>query len=189
MLLTTGALAKPPLDYQDPPPDPPGAGQVDLSPPNSLAPPASERLTGPGNFRRLPSIDESIPIVVATRTDPYWKAGQLDPVLTNACRLGDFGTPASNRLIVRFVGKEGRGVLYYVPPDRRFLLNDRRGLAGKNEIYYFMDPGTADCRVWVAQKSKRRALDQTRGTSLAKPDRNALKKRLDEIKSWPDSEK
>ena len=162
------ASAKPPLDYKDPPPD---------------------ALVGVGPFQRLPAFDESPAIVVATRTDPYWKAATFDPVLTNACKLGDFTVLPLNTLVVRFAtpgktAEAGTGLLQIVPPDRRHLLIDARKLAAPGETYYFEDGTYPDCRVWVGNLVRPRRLSAA-GTSLPPADPLALKKREAEIKSWP----
>ncbi len=124
-------------------------------------------------------------MVAAVRDEPFWKAGVADPVLTDACRLGEFGSFPLNRIVVKFTGKGGRALLQVVAPAYRHLLFDRRGLARPNEIYYFHDTGLPSCDVWVEGESKPRAFARDRGTELPPPDRAALKNRLALIKSWP----
>ncbi len=147
--------------------------------------PIPDPLTGPGAFRRLPAIDESRWVVLAIRNEPYWKVGIPDPLLTNACRLGDFASLSLNPIVMRFTAKEGSGVLQVVPPNRRQLLVDRRRLALPSQTYYFRDAGLPDCRVWVDAKSRARSLDRQRGTSLPPADPQALRKRKAQIASWP----
>jgi hypothetical protein len=177
------ALAKPPIDYQDPPADPLGSGVVTPVGPGQIQPQMPERLNGVGAFQRLPFIDESGFVVVAVRNEPYWKAGLADPVLTNACRLGDFVSVPLNRMVVRFTSTEGPGALAYIPPDRRHLLVDRRALAKPGEIYYFLNSTFATCQVWVENPVKplRRL---TKGTSLPPADPQALAKKKALIESW-----
>lgn len=184
-LVPLALAAKPPLDYKDPPPDPPASGALSGVGPGTLPGRIPERLVGPGPYQRLPSIDESQWVVMAVRQTPYWSEGKLDPVLSNACQLGNFQTLELNRLIIRFTGKEGRGFLRVVPPTHRFLLQDRFNMQAAGETYYFRNSGFPDCQVWVGNRARKRAFD-TRGTSLPKTDPKAKQKRLNEIRSWPD---
>lgn len=179
------AFAKPPLDYQPPPPDPPESGKLASSGPRTLQGDIPQPLVGPGPFFRLPLVDESAWVVVETRSTPFWQAGKLDPVLTNACRRREFVSATPNRLVARFNGVQGRAFLQMIPVGYRFLLIDPRGFSTPEEIYYFRDSGLSTCQVWVAGRVVPRQLDPVRGTSLPKPDPKALSKRLAEIKSWP----
>ncbi|HIJ62430.1 MAG TPA: hypothetical protein HPQ04_07025 [Rhodospirillaceae bacterium] len=155
------------------PPDPPGAGRT------------PSPLTGPGNFFRLPFIDEHEPLVVEDHDLPYWKAGTADPLLTNACRLGDFVSAPFNRMLARFTGGDGPAALQVVLPSHRHLLYDRRKLASPGATYYFRDAGWPSCEVWVGGKAPKRALDKLTGSSLPPADRNAAKKKKAMIDSWP----
>jgi len=179
------AAAKPPLDPKDPPPDPPGSGVIqhdsDGQRPGTVPP----RLVAPGPFQKLPSIDDSRWVVVAVRDTPYWKAGTFDPALTNACQLGDFVTGSLNSMVVRFTAEEGPAMLQVVVPTHRHLLFDRRNLAKPNETYLFKDSGWPSCQVWINGKATPRKLDPLRGTSVPKPDPQALKKRKAQIRGWP----
>lgn len=181
------AHAAPPLDYQDPPPDPPGAGIVKPLDPGFLKGSTPDRLNGIGNFQNLPALDDSAFITVAVRPVPLWKAGYLDPVLTNACRLGDFASVPLNPMVVRFEpsGGEGRGALQYVPPERRHLLVDLRHLAAPNEIYYFKDASFPTCQVWVENPVQPPRRLNPPGTSLDPADRHARTKTKALVQSWP----
>jgi hypothetical protein len=166
--LSGPAIAKPPLDYRDPPPD---------------------ALPGVGPFQHLPAIDESPTVVVSIANDSNWRAATFDPVLTNACRLGDFASVPLNPMMVRFAvpgddATAGKGALQIIPPDRRHLLVDLRRLAAPGETYYFEDASFPTCRVWVENLVRKRTLG-TAGTSLPPEPAGALKKREAEIKSWP----
>ena len=183
--LSAFAFAKPPLDYQPFSPDPPPSGKLDPVGPRTLRGDIPPPLVGPGPYFRLPLVDESAWVVVETRSTPFWQAGRLDPVLTNACRLREFVSATPNRLVARFNGEKGRGFLQMIPVGYRFLLIDPRGFSTPEEIYYFRDSGLPTCQVWVAGRVVIRRLDPVRGTSLPKPDPNALAKRLAEIRSWP----
>jgi len=188
LALVASAYAAPPLDYQDPPSDPPGAGLVSQLGPGQTKAEVPERLNGIGNFQNLPAQDESGFIVVAVRKEPLWKAGVLDPVLTNACRLGYFVSVPLNRMVVQFEapgeGEGGRGALQYIPPDRRHLLVDVRHLAAPGEIYYFKDATSPACQVWVENLQAPRRLNAG-GTSLAPRDPRAVAKVKAMVKSWP----
>jgi hypothetical protein len=177
--------AKPPLDYQEPPPDPPPAGKIGQPEDGHLNGNIPDRLVAPGPFQRLPSIDETLWVVTAISDKPYWTVGKPDPVLTNACRLRDFGSLALNRMVVRFNGEEGRGLLQVVPPTHRFLLIDNRKLSRPNETYYFLNTGLATCEVWFTGRGKPRHFSDDRNTSLPKPDPKALAKEKALINSWP----
>jgi hypothetical protein len=124
-------------------------------------------------------------VVAAIRKLPYWQAGTPDPLLTSACRVGDFASLPLNRIVVRFTAPEGRGVLQMIPPLYHHLLIDRAKLARPGESYYFYGTGQPDCRVWVTGEAKGRALPAGRGTALPPTDPRALPKRLAQIKSWP----
>ena len=177
--------AAPPLDYQDPPPDPPSAGLVVPLGPGQTKGSVPDRLPGTGNFQNLPALDESDSVVVDARRLPLWKAGKLDPVLTNACRLGDFASAPFDRLLVRFEAPDGRGALDYIPPERRHLLVDTRHLAAPNEIYYFKDAGFPTCQVWVENPVQPPRRLNPSGTSLDKADPKARAKIKALVKSWP----
>ena len=44
----------------------------------------------------------------ATSKQPYWQVGQLDPLLSKACRKGDFGQRKLKLLTIGFIGGKGR---------------------------------------------------------------------------------
>jgi len=179
------AVAKqPPIDYQEPPPDPPGTGVLDPLGPGQVHGQVPERLDGVGPYQRLPSQDESGFVIVDTRSGPYWKAGLLDPVLTNACRIGDFASVPLNRMVVRFEAPEGRLALQVILPDRRHLLVDKRNLARPGEIYYFRDAAFPTCQVWVENPVRPLRRLNAGGTSLPPPDPQALAKEKALFKSW-----
>ncbi|MDR3438682.1 hypothetical protein [Telmatospirillum sp.] len=179
------AAADPPLDYKRPPADPPTSGQIGQPEDGHLKGTVPDPLVGPGPFQRLPSIDETLWVVTAISDKPYWTVGKPDPVLTNACRLRDFGSLALNRMVVRFNGEEGRGLLQVVPPTHRHLLIDTRKLSRPDETYYFLNTGLATCEVWFTGKGRPRTLTAKYGTSLPPPDRAALAKKKALINSWP----
>ena len=169
----TPSLAFAPVDYHEPPPDPPEAGQT------------LERQPGPGPFQNLPAIDESRWVLLPPRKEPYWTFGKLDPVLTEACRLGDFATLPLNRIILQFQGDQGRALMQVVPPLYRHLLVDRRKLARPGVTYYFYDTARPDCEVRVDANAKVRSFATGRGTALPPTDPQAIAKKKAEIASWP----
>lgn len=179
----TALAGEPPVDYKEPPPDPPGTADVQHSVPGQLAAPMPEHPVGAGPYQRLPSIDESQFVVLAVRKKPYWQAGARDPFLTDACRLGDFASLPLNRMVVQFTAPEGPADLQVVLPTRRHLLIDRRKLARPNEVYFFRDAGMPSCEVWVDRPTIQRQL--VNGSSLPPPDPMALAKRKALIQSWP----
>ncbi|MTJ79446.1 MAG: hypothetical protein F8N37_00270 [Telmatospirillum sp.] len=185
LLAAAPALADPPIDYKEPPPDPPGSGGIGQPDPGHLKGTIPDRIIPPGPFQRLPAIDETRWVILSRSEQPYWTVGKADPVLTNACQLGDFGSLTLNRMVVRFEGPKGRALLQVVPPTHRHLLIDRRGLSRPGEIYYFLNTGLSTCEVWFAGKGAPRSLTAPAGTSLPPPDKKALAKRKAQIKSWP----
>jgi len=181
ILLAPSAVSakSPPTDYREPPPDPPGSGAV------ANAPPIPDRLTRPGAFQQLPTIDESLWVALPPVQKPYWSFGKVDPVLSEACRLGDFVTLPLNRIVLQFAGTEGRAVFQVVPPLYRHLLVDRRSLARQGVAYYFFDTAQPDCEVRVDANVKVRSFPNGNGTALPPNSPKALQKRLAEIRNWP----
>lgn len=181
---SASAGQQPPVDYQEPPPDPPGVGEIQHAVPGQLPGSVPDRVVGPGPYERLPAIDESQFVVLAVRKTPYWKAGTRDAVLTDACRLGDFASVPLNRMVVQFTAPEGPAALQVVLPTHRHLLIDRRRLAQPSEVYFFHDAGLPDCEVWVDKPAVARKLGAG-GSSLPPRDPQALAKKKQLIQSWP----
>lgn len=179
MLPLSAKSYQPPTDYKEPPPDPPGAGAI------ANAPPIEGRLVRPGPFQHLPSIDESRWVPLPPSKQPYWSFGKIDPVLTEACRLGDFVTLPLNRIILQFTGSQGRAVMQVVPPLYRDLLVDRRSLARPGVIYYFFDTAQPDCEVRVDANVKPHNFPKGAGTALSAPTAKTLQAKLAQIKTWP----
>ena len=178
--------AKPPVDVEAPPVPPPGAGVIAATQAGHFR----GRLPAPspgevGPFQRLPAVDNTVWNIVEVRKQPYWKAGKRDEFLSNACQLGQFGTPSFNHLVVRFTAQEAPGLLQIVPPNHGHLLFDLRHLAQAGQTYYFRDSGLPSCEVWSTGRGKPRGLDPQRGTSLPAADPNALQKRQEIIAGWP----
>ena len=187
LLATAPALAKLPLNPPQPSEDPPSAGQVAHPNPGHLSKPHNtEPLEGYGPFQRLPSIDESKDTVAEVRKKPYWQAGTFDPLLSAACRIGDFVTTPTNRVVVRFTDPQGPAALQVVTPNYRHLLYDRTNLAKPTETYYFKDTNRPTCQVWIGGKLQPRKLDPVTHSSLHPGDRKkALAERKKAMKDWP----
>lgn len=173
-LLAHAAFAKsPPTDYREPPPDPPEMGQQ------------VERFPYPGAFQNVPAIDESRWVPLPARKEPWWSFGKVDPVLTEACRLGEFATLPLNRIVLQFQGDKGRAIMQVVPPLYRHLLVDSRKLARAGVTYYFYDTALPDCEVRVDAGVPLRSFPLGKGTALPPTDPNAIAKKKAEIASWP----
>ena len=110
---------------------------------------------------------------MAVSKQPYWSFGKLDPVLTEACRLGEFASVPFNSITMQFSGDRGRALMQVVPPLYRHLLVDRRSLA------------RPDCEVRVDAKVRLNGFPPNRHTALPPPDPKAVQKREALIKSWP----
>lgn len=164
-MLFINANAKPPYDNPDKEPFKPQRLDHPLE---GMSPeiPLPDPITTPGSFFNLPPIDESVWVVAGLSKKPYWQVGLLDPVLTEACQLGDFVTPFLNRIVVKFEGPIGQGFLQTVMPQHRHLLIDRRHLAKPNETYFFLDTGLPTCQVWLVGSSMARSFPKGRGSSL-----------------------
>ena len=176
LLAAIPAFAKsPPTDYHEPPPDPPEAGTT------------LERAPYPGPFQNLPAIDESRWVPLPPRKEPWWAFGKLDPVLTEACRLGDFATLPLNRIILQFQGDKGRALMQVVPPLYRQLLVDSRKLARPGVTYYFYDTARPDCEVRVDANVPVRSFAPGKGTALPPNTPATLAKKKAQIASWPKS--
>lgn len=174
LLLASWPLSakSPPTDYKDPPPDPPGS-------------PYAERAPAPGPFQNVPAIDESRWVRLPPHKEPWWSFGKLDPVLTEACRIGDFVSLPLNRIVLQFQGDQGRAMMQVVPSRYRDLLVDRRKLARPGINYYFYDTANPDCEVRVEAGVALQSFPLGRGTALPPTDPKAIAKKKAEIASWP----
>lgn len=171
LLAVSSASAKPPpVDYKDPPPS------------ETPAP-----FPYPGPYQNVPAIDESRWAPLPPSKEPWWSFGKLDPVLTEACRIGDFVSLPLNRIILQFQGEKGRAMMQVVPAAYRQLLVDRRKLARPGVTYYFYDTASPDCEVRVDAKTAIQSFPLGRGTALPPADPKAIAKKKAEIASWPKS--
>ena len=165
------AAKEPPVDYKE------------LPPLNDN--PLEDRHVIPGPYQNLPAIDESRWVPLPPVKQPYYSFGKLDPVLSEACQLGDFATLPLNRIILQFVGDKGRALMQVVPPLYRHLLVDRRKLARPGYTYYFLDTAQPDCEVRVDANRAIMSFPTGRTTLLPPADPRAVQKRTALIASWP----
>jgi hypothetical protein len=91
--------------------------------------------------------------VVLTSKSPYWTVGVRDDKMSRACSLGRFNVARADRLVARFVGKEGAETLT-VATGRGGNLADPGRLAKPAEDYYFRNAGTTSCEVFVGGRKK-----------------------------------
>ena len=173
-LTAAPAFAKsPPIDYHEPPPDPPEMGNT------------PDRAPRPGPFQNLPAIDETQWVKLPPKKTPWYEFGKLDPVLSEACRLGDFISLPLNRIMQQFSGEKGEAMMQVVPAAYRHLLVDRRKLAKPGVTYYFYDTARTDCEVRVEAGVKVQSFPLGKGTALPPADPKAIAKKKAEIASWP----
>jgi hypothetical protein len=90
---------------------------------------------------------------VLTSKSPYWTVGVRDDKMSRACSLGRFNVARADRLVARFVGKEGAETLT-VATGRGGSLADPGGLAKPTEDYFFRNAGTTSCEVFVGGRKK-----------------------------------
>lgn len=91
--------------------------------------------------------------VVLTSKKPYWAVGQRDDKLSRACSLQRFNLKRTDRLVARFVGAEGPGILD-VGKGNGNNLHDPQHLAKPTEDYFFYNHGTTSCEVFVGGRGK-----------------------------------
>jgi hypothetical protein len=86
--------------------------------------------------------------VVLTSQKPYWSVGVRDQALSRECALGRFNLRRSDRLVARFVGKDGAETIG-VARGPGSNLYDPGHLAKAREEYYFRAQNTTSCEVFV----------------------------------------
>jgi hypothetical protein len=91
--------------------------------------------------------------VVLTSKSPYWMVGVRDDAMSRACSLGRFNVARADRLVARFIGKDGADTLT-VATGRSGNLRDPGGLAKPTEDYYFRNGNTTSCEVFVGGRKK-----------------------------------
>jgi hypothetical protein len=89
-----------------------------------------------------------------TSTSPYWMVGSRDDALSRACSIGRFGVARPGRLIARFVGRDGPGILE-IAKGTGLNLYDPDHRAKRSEDYYFHNHGTTACEVFVGGRGNR----------------------------------
>jgi hypothetical protein len=90
---------------------------------------------------------------VLTSKSPYWAVGVRDDKMSQACSLGHFNIATADRLVARFVGKEGPETLT-VATGRGGQLTDPGRLAKPTEDYFFRNADTTSCEVFVGGRKK-----------------------------------
>ena len=90
---------------------------------------------------------------VLTSRSPYWKVGERDDALSRACALSRFNMQEPERLVARFVGKEGPEVLG-IAKGSGLNLRDPDRRAKPAEDYFFRNHGTTACEVYVGGRRK-----------------------------------
>jgi hypothetical protein len=90
---------------------------------------------------------------VLTSRSPYWKVGERDDALSRACALNRFNMDEPERLIARFVGKDGPEVLG-IAKGSGLNLRDPDRRAKPAEDYFFRNHGTTACEVYVGGRRK-----------------------------------
>jgi hypothetical protein len=102
----------------------------------------------------LPVAAEAQEITVLTSRAPYWKVGPRDDALSRACSLNRFNLRRPERLVARFVGREGPATLGVAKGSGVNLIDlDRKAKA--QEDYYFLNHGTTSCEVFVGGRRRR----------------------------------
>ena len=90
----------------------------------------------------------------ATSQQAYWRVGQLDPVLSKACRKGEFGQRKLKLLTIGFIGGQGRAQTGIAKTG--WNLVDPSGLAQPKTTYHFFNQGYSNCKVYKARNPKPR---------------------------------
>ena len=86
-------------------------------------------------------------------TKPYWQVGNIDPILTAACRRGEFGQNKVNLTTIGFVGAQGRSMTGIATSN--WNLVDRNRLAKPNMSYHFFNEGYSNCKVYTWPSPRR----------------------------------
>ena len=90
----------------------------------------------------------------ATSKQPYWQVGQLDPLLSKACRKGDFCQRKLKLLTIGFIGGKGRAQTGIAKTG--WNLADPNGLAQPKMTYHFFNQGYSNCKVYKARNPRSR---------------------------------
>jgi hypothetical protein len=101
----------------------------------------------------LPLEAQAQETVVLTSRAPYWKVGPRDDALSRACSLNRFNLRRPERLVARFVGKDGPATLG-VAKGSGVNLIDLDHKAKPREDYYFLNHGTTSCEVFVGGRRR-----------------------------------
>jgi hypothetical protein len=85
---------------------------------------------------------------IVNSSAPYWKVGEADSALSQACATGRFGMVEPRAYVARFTGQVGPGVLG-IAKGSGLNLYDPDHLSKPNEDYFFYAGGTSSCAVFV----------------------------------------
>ncbi|MBL6957735.1 MAG: hypothetical protein ISR52_02045 [Rhodospirillales bacterium] len=88
----------------------------------------------------------------ATSVSPYWRVGDLDKVLSDACQRGEFNQRQTLKLTIGFLGKQGPATTGIANKD--YNLRDPKGLAQKGYTFHFYNDGYSNCRVYVSGRRR-----------------------------------
>ncbi len=84
----------------------------------------------------------------ARSKSPYWRVGQLDRNLSEACRRGEFNQMRDLRLHIGFQGEVGPATTGIA--KKGWNLRDPRNLGLPGFTFHFFNDGYSNCRVYVA---------------------------------------
>lgn len=89
-----------------------------------------------------------------TTKQPYWKVGQYNGALSDACRRNFFNQKKVQNLNIGYHGQSGMGVTGIATQD--WNLKDPMGLSEPNITYHFFNDGYSNCKVYIARLRPRR---------------------------------
>jgi hypothetical protein len=89
-----------------------------------------------------------------TSKQPYWRVGQLNGALSDACQRHFFNQKKIQNLNIGYFGDIGMGVTGIA--TREWNLNDPMGLSEPNITYHFFNDGYSNCKVYIARFKQRR---------------------------------
>ena len=85
---------------------------------------------------------------------PYWKVGQYNKTLSDACRRHQFNQKKVQNLNIGYSGKIGMGVTGIATQE--WNLYDPRGLSEVGITYHFFNDRYSNCKVYVARLKRAR---------------------------------
>jgi len=85
----------------------------------------------------------------ANTNNPYWRVGNYDKRLSNACRRKIFNQVRVQHFNIGYLGDKGTGITGIAM--QHWNLRDPMGLAEPDVSYHFYNDGYSDCRVYSAR--------------------------------------